>query len=379
MGEGRLRNLYTLKRNLYTAKDPVMLTGGTLFQDSNSGNITAEIGLVNNSEKTVSEVDVLLNTFDADNRLIDIDFKFSYRSLTVAKRGRFGKGRIIHLADPEIRSFTARVSCIKFADGREWLEDPSAEKDLLVEQLDAIGRETAERIKHATKEMEKEKSKPPSSQKIIPALKDVRESANEAASSENTKAGVIPEFAAAAAAQETSAKKKKAEKTKKNKQIFSGETGRHSAASVLERNRHLILISIVILLVILVAAGGFVIGALNSDNTAKSTETEKYLGMKVYRLKGTEKNNVTDNWQFYYYTKKAKHVTAGDSYGSASKKEKEYTYRVQEPRLGETKILLTSTVNKSEKILYLSKNRKALRDKESNQTYKLLEEMASDS
>ena len=90
--------------------------------------------------------------------------------------------------------------------------------------------------------------------------------------------------------------------------------------------------------------------------------------------------SIETGWrQFYYYTKKAKHVTAGDSYGSASKKEKEYTYRVQEPRLGETKILLTSTVNKSEKILYLSKNRKALRDKESNQTYKLLEEMASDS
>jgi hypothetical protein len=378
MGEGRLRNLYTLKENLYAAKDPVMLTGGTLFQDSGSGDITAEIGLVNNSEKTVSEVDVLLNTFDADKRLIDIDFRFSYRSLTVAKRGRFGKGRIIHLADPAIRSFTARVSSIKFADGSEWLEDLSAEKDLLVEQLDAVGRETAERIKHATKEMEKEKSKPPSSQKIAPALKDARESAGEAASPEDTKTGMIPDLAAAAAAQEASAKKK-TEKPKKNKPIFSGETGRHSAASVLERNRHLILLISVILLVILAVAGGIVIGAMNSDNTEKSTETEKFLGMKVYRLKGTGKNKVTDNWQFYYYTKKAKHITMGGSYGSASKEEKEYTYRVQEPRLGKTKILLTSTANKSEKILYLSKNRKAIRDKESNQTYKLLVGTSSDS
>ena len=383
MGEGRLRNLYTLKKNLYNDKDPVMLTGGTLFQNSVSGDLTAEIGLVNNSEKPVSEVDVLLNTFDADVRLIDIDFKFSYRSLSIVNRGRFGKGRFIHLADPAIRSFTARVGRVKFADGSEWLEDLSAEKDRLVERLDAVGRETAERIKHATKEMEKEKSKPPSSQKITPALKDARESAKDADPSGDAETGTAPELAVAAVARETSVKKKKKEKQKDSRPIFSG-AGRHGAASFLERNRGPILIALVIVLVILAVTGALVISAMNSDNTAKSKETEKYLGMKVYQLKGAKKNSSTEKWQFYYYTKKAKHITTGSSYSSAPKEVKEYTYQVREPGLGETKILLTNAENKkagakkkNQKVLYLSDNRKTIQDRETEQTYKLQAQTSS--
>jgi len=112
----RYNKLYTLPGNLYAAASPVLISAGALLKDNQTGKVLAQLKFKNISERAISALKVLVIGYDMSNEEV-CRAEHQYLDLKDEPTDSFGAKEAIPLPDSSVRSYTARVLSVHFADG----------------------------------------------------------------------------------------------------------------------------------------------------------------------------------------------------------------------------------------------------------------------
>lgn len=118
----RYNKLYTLPGNLYAAGAPVLISAGALLKDNQTGRVLAQLKFRNISDRTVSALKVLVIGYDMSDEEV-CRAEHQYLDLKVERNGSFGAKEAIPLPDSSVRSYTAQVLSVHFADSSRYASD----------------------------------------------------------------------------------------------------------------------------------------------------------------------------------------------------------------------------------------------------------------
>ena len=140
----RYSRVYTTKENLYTEGAPIMIRAGTLLEDSETGNIIAQLKFCNVSGRTISYVKVAVQPMDEDENPIGALLAYEYAGLSAGAAEEFGSKKPLLMPDAATQSFHVGVCAVAFEDGTMWEErntdwQPAAKESPVFKALDAVG------------------------------------------------------------------------------------------------------------------------------------------------------------------------------------------------------------------------------------------------
>lgn len=118
----RYTTLYSLPGALFREGAPVMICAGAMLRDNVSGNYIAQLKYYNLGKRTLSGMTVALSLFDGAGRPIGEEQVRRF-SLSAEPDTEFGQKKALLLPYRNARSFTARVSEVRFADGGVWQDE----------------------------------------------------------------------------------------------------------------------------------------------------------------------------------------------------------------------------------------------------------------
>lgn len=118
----RYNKLYTLPGNLYAAGAPVLISAGALLKDNQTGKVLAQLKFRSISSRSITALKVLVTGYDMSDEEV-CRAEHQYLDLKVERNGSFGAKEAIPLPDSSVRSYTARVLSVHFADGSRYAAD----------------------------------------------------------------------------------------------------------------------------------------------------------------------------------------------------------------------------------------------------------------
>lgn len=132
----RYLNLFKLPERLYTKGSPIIIEAGALHKDTVLGDIVAQIKFSSLVEDVISAINVDIVCFNAAKEIIVPSFVYEYQNISNnTKEAFFGQKTLITLPNNEIRSFTVKVTKVKFTNGKEiklsdgeWMTIPEQQK-----------------------------------------------------------------------------------------------------------------------------------------------------------------------------------------------------------------------------------------------------------
>ena len=116
----RFTRLLRLDHMFYAQEAPILISGGTLLRDEESGNLLCQITLHSLSEKEIRMVQVAVQMLDAEGNILGKEILHRYTDLTLDQDEETGSKTAIVLPGAETASFRARATRVDFADGRTW-------------------------------------------------------------------------------------------------------------------------------------------------------------------------------------------------------------------------------------------------------------------
>lgn len=116
----RFTRLLRLDHMFYAQEAPILISGGTLLRDEESGNLLCQITLHSLSEKEIRMVQVAVQMLDAEGNILGKEILHRYTDLTLDQDEETGSKTAIVLPAAETASFRARATRVDFADGRTW-------------------------------------------------------------------------------------------------------------------------------------------------------------------------------------------------------------------------------------------------------------------
>ena len=105
---------------LYTAGSPLILTSGSLLEDTNRGKLLCQIRFRNISSRTVRSVQVAVTMRDEEGQDLGEPLVHRFSDLMLRRDEEYGKSSAIVLPFPETRSFKAEITEVGFLDGGSW-------------------------------------------------------------------------------------------------------------------------------------------------------------------------------------------------------------------------------------------------------------------
>ena len=105
---------------LYTAGSPLILTSGSLLEDTNRDKLLCQIRFRNISSRTVRSVQVAVTMRDEAGQLLGEPLVHRYSDLMLKRDEEYGKSSAIVLPFSQTRSFRAEITEVAFLDGGSW-------------------------------------------------------------------------------------------------------------------------------------------------------------------------------------------------------------------------------------------------------------------
>ena len=116
----RFTRLLRLDHMFYAQEAPVLISGGTLLREEESGNLLCQVTLHSLSEKEIRMVQVAVQMLDAEGNILGKEIVHRYTDLTLDQDEETGGKTAIVLPEPGTASFRARATRVDYADGRTW-------------------------------------------------------------------------------------------------------------------------------------------------------------------------------------------------------------------------------------------------------------------
>lgn len=116
----RFTNLFRLNSIFVLKGCPVVIEAGALLKDNKTGNVLAQLKLLNLSLETVKAVKVHFDVKDAMNASVKGPDDFQYNDVNCLSGQSFGTQTPIPFPDPNSRSFSVVIIAVAFMDGTVW-------------------------------------------------------------------------------------------------------------------------------------------------------------------------------------------------------------------------------------------------------------------
>ena len=105
---------------LYTAGSPLILSSGSLLEDSSRGKLLCQIRFRSISSRTVRSVQVAVTMRDGEGQDLGEPVIHRFTDLMLKRDEEYGKSSAIVLPIPEAQSFRAEITEVGFLDGGVW-------------------------------------------------------------------------------------------------------------------------------------------------------------------------------------------------------------------------------------------------------------------
>jgi len=116
----RYIRLFSLSDNLYTEGAPVLILAGALLKDTQTGQLLAQLKMLNIVPQKTKAVMVRIAPLDITGKSLGETVEYQYLDLNVARDETFGQKTPIVLPDPTTRGYTASVTEVVFSDNSIW-------------------------------------------------------------------------------------------------------------------------------------------------------------------------------------------------------------------------------------------------------------------
>lgn len=113
----RFERLYELPNNLYTTGSPLIVSGGALLKDKESGSVLVQLKFQSVSSVTIKAVSVDISAFDVTGQKLAGQNNYQYLDLFAHEGDFFGSKKAIIMPDATTRSFEITKICVVFDDG----------------------------------------------------------------------------------------------------------------------------------------------------------------------------------------------------------------------------------------------------------------------
>ena len=119
----RYSRLLLMPKNIYASGSPVLIVAGALLQDTQTGNVLAQLKLKNIGTKPIKAASVSIQPLDTIGNLLGSAITFQYLDLTAKRYEEFGVKTPIILPDASTRSYHVSLKEVVFTDNTVWQSD----------------------------------------------------------------------------------------------------------------------------------------------------------------------------------------------------------------------------------------------------------------
>ena len=120
----RYTRLFTLPPDLYTVGSPLVIAAGALLKDTQTGRVLAQLKLRSVSDQPIRAVKLRVVGYDVSEAILCRE-EHEYLDLDVRRDTLFGAKEAILLPSSSVRSFTAELLAVYYADGTSYLYEDS--------------------------------------------------------------------------------------------------------------------------------------------------------------------------------------------------------------------------------------------------------------
>lgn len=118
----RYTRLYTLPENLYTEGAPLVIAAGALLKDNQTGKVLAQLKYRSISSRPIRAIKVLITGYDMAKAVVCRE-EHQYLDLEIGRDEYWGSKEAVYLPDRSVRSYSAAVLAVYYADGGSYVSD----------------------------------------------------------------------------------------------------------------------------------------------------------------------------------------------------------------------------------------------------------------
>ena len=118
----RYPRLYTLPENLYTEGAPLVIAAGALLKDNQTGKVLAQLKYRSISSRPIRAIKVLITGYDMAKAVVCQE-EHQYLDLEIGRDEYWGSKEAVYLPDRSVRSYSAAVLAVYYADGGSYVSD----------------------------------------------------------------------------------------------------------------------------------------------------------------------------------------------------------------------------------------------------------------
>lgn len=113
----RFKRLYELPNNLYSSGSPVIVSGGALLKDNESGSVLVQLKFQSITAATIKAVSVDIAAFDVTGQKLAAKNNYQYLDLSTYEGDYFGSNKAVVMPDATTRSFEITRIVVVLKDG----------------------------------------------------------------------------------------------------------------------------------------------------------------------------------------------------------------------------------------------------------------------
>ena len=118
----RYTRLYTLPENLYTEGAPLVIAAGALLKDNQTGKVLAQLKYRSICSRPIRAIKVLITGYDMAKTEVCRE-EHQYLDLEIGRDEYWGSKEAVYLPDRSVRSYSAAVLAVYYADGGSYVSD----------------------------------------------------------------------------------------------------------------------------------------------------------------------------------------------------------------------------------------------------------------
>ena len=118
----RYTRLYTLPENLYAEGAPLVIAAGALLKDNQTGKVLAQLKYRSISSRPIRAIKVLITGYDMAKTEVCRE-EHQYLDLEIGRDEYWGSKEAVYLPDRSVRSYSAAVLAVYYADGGSYSSD----------------------------------------------------------------------------------------------------------------------------------------------------------------------------------------------------------------------------------------------------------------
>ena len=118
----RYTRLYTLPENLYTEGAPLVIAAGALLKDNQTGKVLAQLKYRSICSRPIRAIKVLITGYDMAKAVVCRE-EHQYLDLEIGRDEYWGSKEAVYLPDRSVRSYSAAVLAVYYADGGSYVSD----------------------------------------------------------------------------------------------------------------------------------------------------------------------------------------------------------------------------------------------------------------